>query len=96
MVTGVKRKSFSHTRLFATPILESIEFSQPDYWHGQPFPSPGDLPSRGIEPRSPALQADSLPPELSGKPKAVPNLGLNPGAQGLNPEIKSLVVYQLS
>ena len=32
------------------------------------FPSPGDLPDPGIEPRSPALQADSLPPELPGKP----------------------------
>ena len=34
----------------------------------QPFPSPGDLPNPGIEPRSPALQADSLPAELPGKP----------------------------
>ena len=33
-----------------------------------PFPSPGDLPDPGIEPRSPALQADSLPTELPGKP----------------------------
>ena len=32
------------------------------------FPSQGDLPNLGIEPRSPALQADSLPSELSGKP----------------------------
>ena len=32
------------------------------------FPSPGDLPNPGIEPRSPALQADSLPPEPQGKP----------------------------
>ena len=30
---------------------------------GLPFPSPGDLPDPGIEPRSPALQADSLPSE---------------------------------
>ena len=35
---------------------------------GLPFPSPGDLPDLGIEPGSPALQADSLPNELSGKP----------------------------
>ena len=34
----------------------------------QPFPSPGDLPNSGIKPRSPALQADSLPAELPGKP----------------------------
>ena len=32
-----------------------------------PFPSPGDLPDPGTEPRSPALQADSLPTELQGK-----------------------------
>ena len=36
--------------------------------HGLPFPPPGDLPSPGIEPRSPALQADALPSEPSGKP----------------------------
>ena len=43
-----------------------MEFSSPEYWSGKPFPSPGDLPNPGIEPRSPALQADSLlsePPE---------------------------------
>ena len=37
---------------------------------GQPFPSPGNLPNPGIEPRSPALQADSLPAESPGKPLA--------------------------
>ena len=36
---------------------------------GNPFPSPGDLPNPGIKPRSPALQADSLPAEPQGKPK---------------------------
>ena len=36
---------------------------------GEPFPSPGDLPNPGIEPRSPTLQADSLPTEPPGKPK---------------------------
>ena len=34
----------------------------------EPIPSPADLPDPGIEPRSPALQIDSLPTELSGKP----------------------------
>ena len=34
---------------------------------GLPFPSPGDLPSPGVEPGSPTLQADSLPSELPGK-----------------------------
>ena len=38
-----------------------------EYWHGQPIPSPVDLPDPGVEPGSPALQADSLPTELSGK-----------------------------
>ena len=46
-----------------------MEFSRPEYWSGYPFPSPGDLPSPGIEPRSPTLQADSIPAEPSGKPK---------------------------
>ena len=49
--------------------IESMEFSRPKYWSGLPFPSPGDLPNPGIQPRSPALQADSLPAEPPGKPK---------------------------
>ena len=39
----------------------SMGFSRRVYWSGLPFPSPGDLPDPGIEPRSPELQADSLP-----------------------------------
>ena len=46
----------------------SMGFSRQEYWSGLPFPSPGDLPNPGIEPRSPELQADSLPMELQGKP----------------------------
>ena len=38
----------------------SMEFSRQEYWSGLPFPTPGDLPDPGIEPGSPALQADSL------------------------------------
>ena len=38
-------------------------FSRQEYWSGLPFPSPGDLPDPGIEPGSPALQADALPSE---------------------------------
>ena len=49
----------------------SIEFSREENWRGLPFPSPGDLPDLGTEPWSPALQADSLPAELPGKPKHV-------------------------
>ena len=43
-------------------------FSRPEYWSGEPFSSPGDLPNPGTEPRSPALQADSLPAEPQRKP----------------------------
>ena len=43
-------------------------FPRKEYWSGLPFPSPGDLPNPGVEPRSRALQADSLPSELPGKP----------------------------
>ena len=46
----------------------SMGFSRQDYWNGLPFPSPGDLPDPGTEPRSPALQADSLPSGLPGEP----------------------------
>ena len=45
-----------------------MEFSSQEYWSGLPFPSPGDLPDPGIEPRSLALQADTLPSEPPGKP----------------------------
>ena len=45
----------------------STGFSRQEYRSGLPFPSPGDLPDSGIEPRSPALQADSLLTELQGK-----------------------------
>ena len=62
----------SHVRLFATPwTIQSIEFSKPEYWSGQPFPSPEDLPNPGIETSSPVLQADSLPAESQGKPLCV-------------------------
>ena len=65
-----KWKSLSGVQLFATPwTTQSMEFSRPEYWSGWPFPSPGDLPSSRIEPKSPALQADSLPAETQGKPK---------------------------
>ena len=63
----VKSESLSHAQLFVTPwTIESMEFSRPEYWSGWPFPSPGDLPNPGSEPRSPPLQADSLPAEPRG------------------------------
>ena len=42
----------------------SMGFSRQEYWSELPFPSPGDLSNPGIEPMTPALQADSLPTEL--------------------------------
>ena len=66
-------KSLSRVRLFATPwtvayqASQSMGFSRQEYWSGVPFPSPGDLPDPGIEPPSPALQADTLPSEPPGK-----------------------------
>ena len=54
------------SRTVAPQAPLSVGFSQQEHWCGVPFPSPGDLPNPGIEPKSPvspALQADSLPPE---------------------------------
>ena len=66
-------KSLSRVRLFVTPWMVayqaplSIGFSRQEYWSRLPFPSPGDLPKPGIEPRSPTLQVESLPSEPPGK-----------------------------
>ena len=70
----LKVKSLSPVRLFVTlwtvahqaPL--SMGFSRQEYWNGLPFSPPGDLSDPGIELRSPALQADSLPSEPSGNP----------------------------
>ena len=68
----VKVESLSRVRFFATPWTvayqapQSMEFSRQEYWSGFPFPSPGDLPNPGIEPRSPTLQAEALPSEPPG------------------------------
>ena len=51
--------------------IQPMEFSRPEYWSGEPFPSPGDPPNPGIEPRSPALQADSVPAEPAGRPRGL-------------------------
>ena len=71
---AVKAKPLSCVRLFVTLWTEayqvppSVGFSRQEYWSGLPFPSPEDLPAPGIEPRSPALQADTLTSESPGKP----------------------------
>ena len=60
-VSAIPQTVFHQAPLF-------MEFPRQEYWSALPFPSPGDLPDPGIEPRSPALHADSLPSEPSGKP----------------------------
>ena len=68
-------KSLSHVQLSATPWTVAYQappfmgFSRQEYWSGSPFLSPGDLPDPGIEPRSPALEADTLTSEPPGKPE---------------------------
>ena len=75
MYVKVKVKSLSCVRLFVTPPAvahqapPSMGFSRQEYWSGLPFPSPGDLPDPGIEPRSSALHADALISEPPGKPQ---------------------------
>ena len=65
-------KLFNRVQLFATPWTVAHQappskgFSRQQYWSGLPFPSPGDLPNPGIEPMSPALQADALTSEPPG------------------------------
>ena len=67
-------KSLSSFRPFVTPWTVacqpplSMGFCRQENWSGLPFPSPGDLPDPGIEAGPPALQAASLPSELTGKP----------------------------
>ena len=74
---------------YLTPwTIKFMEFSRPQYWIGEPFPSPRDLPNPGIEPRSPVLWTDSLPAEPQGKPKNtgntdLPNLGIELGSPAL-------------
>ena len=73
----VKVKSLSHVRLFATPWTVAYQaplstgFSRQEYCSGLPFSSPEDLPSPGIEPGSPTLQADTLLSEPPGKSSKV-------------------------
>ena len=55
------------TDCIAHKVPLSMDFSMQEYWSGWTFPSPGDLPHTGIEPRTIALQADALPSEPPGK-----------------------------
>ena len=53
-------------------LEKSLGFSRQEYWSGFPHPPPGDLPDPGIEPRSPALQADASPTESPRMPQNCP------------------------
>ena len=74
VMTSTEVKLLSRVWLFVTPWTLtyqaplSMGFLRQEYWSGLLFPSPGDLPNPGIEPWSPALQADALPSEPQGKP----------------------------
>ena len=75
-VKSVKCESLSRVQLCNSMTVAcqaplSMELSRQEYWSGLPFPSPGDLPDPGIEPGSPALQADSLLSEPPGKPRFI-------------------------
>ena len=67
-------RMLSHVQLFVTPwtiarqVPLSLGFSRQEYWSDLPCPPSGDLPDPGIEPRSPALRADSLPLSHLGSP----------------------------
>ena len=73
-------------------------FPRTEYWSGLPFPSPGDLPNPGIEPKSSTLEADSLPPKPPGKPspslakplnQLPPSLDLIPGPRPIFIPVKA-------
>ena len=80
-----EKGSVSHVRLFAPPWTvahqapPSMGFSRQEYWRGLPFPSLGDLPNPGIEPRSPTSQAEALPSATREAPAIVNNATKNIG-----------------
>ena len=106
----MKRKKVSHTVMSdfvipwtaACPAPLSMEFSRQESWSGLPFPSPGDLPDLGLEPRSPTLQADSsAEPPRKPKNTGVHSLSLLQGIFSTQELNQSLLhcrqfLYQLS
>ena len=71
-ICGLVAKSYPTLVTPRTVAYLSIGFSRQEYRSGLPFPSPGDLPDPEVEPRSPALQVDSLPSEPPGEPCKLP------------------------
>ena len=80
----VKVNLLSPVRLFATPWTIahqaplSMGYSRQECWSGLPCPPPGGLPNSGIQPGTPALQADSLPCEPLGNCLQCRTPGLDP------------------
>ena len=84
-----------------------MKFSRPEYWSGLWFLSSGDPPNSGLKPRSPTLQADSLPYEPPGKPKntgvgslsllqaILTNPGIEPGSPVLQADSLPAELYDL-
>ena len=74
--TWATRESESEVAQLCPTLCDpmAMGFSRQEYWSGLPFPSPEDLPNTGLEPRSPAVQADSLLSESPEKPKATGGL----------------------
>ena len=64
--SGLKGREVNESCSVVSGSLQPRGLYSSEYWNAEPFPSPGDLPDPGIEPRSPALQADSLPAEPPG------------------------------
>ena len=76
-LSAEQQRSLSHIQFFynqkdfSSPHLQAplpMGFSRQEYWSGLPFPSLRNLPNQGIEPTSPAWQADSLPLSYLGRP----------------------------
>ena len=63
--------SFGTPWIVAHQATLSMELSRQEYWSGLPFPFPGDLPNRGIQPSSPALAGRLFITEPPGKPPEV-------------------------
>ena len=74
-------QSLRHVQLFATPCTVacqaplSMGFPRQEYWSGLPFPSPGDLPDPGINPRSSALASELFNSEPLGEPQSINAIG---------------------
>ena len=81
LAINISNNLLSRVLLFVTPWTvahqapPSMGFSRQEYWSWLLFPSPGDIPNPGIEPRSPALQADALTSEPPGSPLATTSRG---------------------